>query len=733
MAAIPNTSKLAGALPAAVGTREARRLRPTSFVIEPFDLFLHSDEKALYQLQNRIATLFGSFDGPVRIATWHMPSSLRPLIDWTIEEAATTEDPWRRAVLMEYRQWYEEMERTNTFQQAVCGITFWTEGDMSAQSLGMLTHSTLGTRVIPSPWPPLMYNEYHIKARPIWHLSPVGRPSGRPVVCLLGTFEFKKVEWNFFRPLGQLFALDIPIAVIVDVPKTWEPHKAVSHIEGVITATNVHIVTSKGIDTTSQRQIRDCADTIDDIHNGQNLHEVQIKIAVFADSAEELKKRVSDVKSRMKPFMGLRVEVGPDQKKAARYFSTMPTSKLDGTPTIWPMTSKTAALAVGFLGVQKLQPRPGIIRGESVGGGYPYIYDDWDMRSGKKATHECWVGQTGSGKTFALNGFLARSKAHHGIAFDLLEPMGHGRLLAQAFNIEPFTLSARRTVLNPHDPVYARLGEQIAHVIGLYETILQRHLAGDPVSNLQRSLLSQALYRHYQGFDLTTMTPADAPLVEDVVQTLFDIGGKSESGRIQEIARELGEEIGGLASGTGPFGHFLNGKTNIDLSIAHEHNPRIFCFDEIEDDDVLVAIAYTQVLAAIMRTALSNDTPRIIAVDEVYRMMRHPSLLDFLIIAVKVLRTRRKKVIVIDQQLRIFLSDPKTRLLFENCPIKVIFNQRGGEDIFWSDPAFSHLTDQHRKILAELPRFHFMMETDEGLFYLKSTPSRAELRRYGTS
>jgi type IV secretory pathway VirB4 component len=216
----------------------------------------------------------------------------------------------------------------------------------------------------------------------------------------------------------------------------------------------------------------------------------------------------------------------------------------------------------------------------------------------------------------------------------------------------------------------------------------------------------------------------------DVAGTLTTLGGTE---RVRQLAREFAEEIGGLATGTGPFGHFLNGHTNVDFSIAREEEPRIFCFHEMEEDDVLVAIAYTQVLAALMRTAMANDTPRIIAVDEVYRMMKHPGLLDFLIIAVKVLRTRRKKVIVIDQQMRIFLSDPKTRLLFENCPIRVILGQKGGEDVFYNDPAFAHLTDQHRKLIAGLPRFRFMMETDEGIFYLNSTPSRSELRRYGAS
>jgi serine/threonine-protein kinase len=62
-----------------------------------------------------------------------------------------------------------------------------------------------------------------------------------------------------------------------------------------------------------------------------------------------------------------------------------------------------------------------------------------------------------------------------------------------------------------------------------------------------------------------------------------------------------------------------------------------------------------------------------------------------------------------------------------------LFQALTGKLPFEADPAFAHYTDQHRKIIAELPRFRFLMETDEGIFYLDSRASRAELRRYGHS
>ena len=126
----------------------------------------------------------------------------------------------------------------------------------------------------------------------------------------------------------------------------------------------------------------------------------------------------------------------------------------------------------------------------------------------------------------------------------------------------------------------------------------------------------------------------------------------------------------------------------------------------------MVAIAYTQTLAALMRDSLKDETPRIIAVDEVWRMLRHPSLMKFLVTATKTLRTRRKKLIMIDQQMSVFLEGD-ARLVFENCPIRVIFNQRGGMNVFHEDQAFQHLTPHHRGIIAALQRFQFLLDIQD--------------------
>ncbi|HUN06391.1 MAG TPA: hypothetical protein PLQ56_07310 [Aggregatilineales bacterium] len=85
------------------------------------------------------------------------------------------------------------------------------------------------------------------------------------------------------------------------------------------------------------------------------------------------------------------------------------------------------------------------------------------------------------------------------------------------------------------------------------------------------------------------------------------------------------------------------------------------------------------------------------------------------------------------QQMSIFLTG-KARLVFENCPIRVVFSQRQGMNVFHEDAAFQHLNQQHRDIIAALPRFHYVLDIqDEGLWYLYNRPAAGEIARFQTT
>jgi hypothetical protein len=492
----------------------------------------------------------------------------------------------------------------------------------------------------------------------------------------------------------------------------------------------VHLATIRGEDSRSVTRVADCRRALQEMNQGDALHLAQITVAVAAPDLDTLKQRMQAVINETRAWFLLRKEVGELLGRSVGFFAAKRTKEINIPQTTWPVTSRELALMLAPLGYRKLSTTEGILRSEAVGAAYPMFHDSW---RDKRATHEIWCGVSGFGKTYLCNCYLSREYAENGIPFDLLEPMGHGKHIARAFGLPWHVLSAKNTTLNPLDPMFPTLIEQKSHSTRIFETVLGRPLSGGQRQNIERGLLGEALDMLYRGFpDLSKVTPDLAPTCDMVCDVLT---GLSDKDHIKIIARDLADEIAGLCCGSGPWASFLNGQTNLDLARGDRQwvEPRIFSLHEMSEDPIMLAIAYTQVLSAIRRDSLIDEQPRIIAVDEVYRLMRHPSLLDFLIEAAKTFRTRRKKLLAIDQQMSVFLEG-KARLVFENCPIRVIFNQRQGMNVFHEDAAFQHLNQQHRDIIAALPRFHYVLDIqDEGLWYLYNRSSESEMERFRTT
>ena len=700
-----------------------------TYLMQPFDIFLHATEEGVTSLQSRFSNWLRTLNGPARFVCWQMSASLDAKVEAVIAAAkAAQSDAQRSALLMEYRRHYEGLQEQAQYNRMLCGMALWSHSHSRATGAAMST--AFETPVTPDRWPALLNGRYVLRETPFWHLAPVGRPGGRPYWSILSSYEFAPASWNFFRPLPSLLWLNFPIAIAVDIPKTFDRNSGVDTIESIIQAYQVHLASVRGEDSRSVQRVADCRRALAEMHQGDALHLAQLFIAVAADDLETLKERVQVVQHETRAWFSLRQEIGELLSRALSIFAAKPTKALQLPDTTWPVTSRELALMLSPLGYRKLATLDGVLRGEAVGGDYPVFHNSW---RDKRATHEVWVGSSGYGKTFAVNCYLTREYAENGIPFDLLEPMGHGRHIAEAFGLPWYVLSAQHTCLNPQDVMFPTLIEQLNHTIRIYETVMGRQLSGGQRPNLERGLLSEALERLYRGFpDLRQVTPAITPTCDVVCDVLSGLGDKAIT---REIARDLADEIARLCTGSGPWAGFLNGTTNIDLTRGNRDwiGPRVFSFHDLEGDPILQALAYTQVLSAIRRDSLIDEQPRIIAVDEVYRLMRHPSLLDFLIEAAKTFRTRRVKLLVIDQQMSVFLQG-KARLVFENCPIRVIFSQRQGMNVFREDAAFAHFNTHHRDIIAALPRFHFLLDIqDEGLWQLYMRPSDGELMRFRTS
>ncbi|GIK64410.1 MAG: hypothetical protein BroJett018_22040 [Chloroflexota bacterium] len=713
-----------------VSRRRHDELPARTILIEPFDLMMHATEAGVTALQGRFSAFLRTLDGPARFLCWQMPADLNRKISAVSQTAREVEDRARAEMCMAYRRHYEQLQVEAEFQRALCGMILWTEETGRTVANGL--SSAFDTPAIEADLPPLFEGRYGLREVPFSHLSPIGRPGGRPFWAILNSYEFLPAAWNFFRPIPPLLRMNFPLALCIDIPETLDRNKAVDAVEGIIQAYQVHLVSLRGgEDSRAITRINDCRRTLAEINQGDALHTVRISIAVAANTLDTLKARVSEVMTEARSYFRLRHEVGELLSRSTYLFSPSKSSTIGIPNTTHPVTSRELALMLAPLGYRKLGDVDGVLRGEAVGGKYPVFHNSWRDR---RAVHEVWVGQTGFGKTFALNCLLNREYAENGVSFDMLEPMGHGKHLAAAFGLPWYVLSAQTTCLNPQDVMFPTLLEQTSHTIRIYETVMGRALSGGQRENLERGLLAQALEIVYAAYadDLERLAPDKTPISDFVCDVLSGLGEKDH---IKQIAKDLADEIAALVTGSGPWAKFLNGTTTFDFGRSGRNwiEPRIFSFHQLENDANMIALAYAQCLAAIRRDSLRDEQPRIIAVDEVYRMLRHPSLLDFLIEAAKTFRTRRKKLISIDQNMSIFLEG-KARLIFENSPIRVIFAQKQGMNVFREDAAFQHFNEQHLSIISSLPRFHFLLDIqDEGTFYLFNRASRDELRRFSST
>ena len=304
-----------------------------------------------------------------------MPATLDAKIEALDQAAAETTDERRRTLLVEYRRHYESLNANAEYQRALCGMALWSDQNSRAFAGGM--SSAFDTMITEAAFPALFNGNYELSEHPFWHLAPSGRPGGRPLWAILTSYEFAPSTWNFFRPLPPLLRLNFPLALAVDIPKTYERSAAIDAIENIIQAYQVHLAGVSGEDSRSVQRIADCRRTLQEINNGDALHLVQIVIAVAADDLATLKERIQMVIHETHAWFSLRQEVGELLARSVGFFAAQQTKDINLPSTTWPVTSRELALMLSPLGYRKLSTTDGVLRGEAVGAAYPVFHNSW--------------------------------------------------------------------------------------------------------------------------------------------------------------------------------------------------------------------------------------------------------------------------------------------------------------------------------------------------------------------
>src|SRR5258708_711677 len=181
----------------------------------------------------------GAQPGRALLVCGQIPATLDDKIAAVPATARETDNLQRARLLMEYRRHYELLQDAAEYQRALCGMAVWSAENSRALAAGM--GSTFDTPVIEASWPALFEGRYELRDTPFWHLAPVGRPGGRPVWAILNSYEFMPSIWNFFRPLASLLRLNFPLALAVDIPRTYDRNEGIDSVENIIAAYQVHL------------------------------------------------------------------------------------------------------------------------------------------------------------------------------------------------------------------------------------------------------------------------------------------------------------------------------------------------------------------------------------------------------------------------------------------------------------------------------------------------------------
>ncbi|MDK3160551.1 hypothetical protein QPK87_28925 [Kamptonema cortianum] len=219
------------------------------------------------------------------------------------------------------------------YQRAICGLAVWLDANESGRTLARSVSGSFDTTAVEAPWPALFQGDYEL-CEPSggyrgWHLAPTGRPGGRPYFAFLSSYQFQPTVWDFGRPLAQLLRTDFPLALCVDILKTWDRNDAINEIESVVQAYSVHLATTRGEDSRSVKKVIDCRQALEELNLGDALHDAQIVIAIAAPDRKTLKKRVDEVMHLVKPWFLLRAEIGEAQSEGGEMLHH---SRIQGHP-----------------------------------------------------------------------------------------------------------------------------------------------------------------------------------------------------------------------------------------------------------------------------------------------------------------------------------------------------------------------------------------------------------------
>ena len=332
------------------------------------------------------------------------------------------------------------------------------------------------------------------------------------------------------------------------------------------------------------------------------------------------------------------------------------------------MTSSALSACFPFTSSNLQVMENGVVIGVNDLTGIPLVIDFYSLQNSNALV----LGGSGSGKSFSVKTMLLRLR-RGGVKVLVVDPQGEYVKLARKFGagaqVVDFSPEGKNSI-NPFDLLGLRLSEKTHALMSLFAVI-----CGE-LSPAQRSLLDEAVYAIYEERGISDFTQGTtAPTFKDLLEFL-EKKAKSpgEHALSRSTALALVNRIKPFASGS--LRCFSN-QTSVDL------NSDFIVFDVSYFIDKMQSVAPTAMFITLdfLLNRMKQDAVRrkAIVVDEAWRMLRGPSISEYLLLFAKTARKYNTSLQIITQELGDLGKSEAGAAVLANTAVKLLLRQDASE------------------------------------------------------
>lgn len=443
----------------------------------------------------------------------------------------------------------------------------------------------------------------------------------------------------------------------------------------------INMQADKGVvrDPVLETAYQDLEDLRDSLQRAEEkIFSVGIYISIYADNAQELKKRDSELKSLLESKL---IHVRPAMFQQEEGFQSIIPLGEDKLKVHQKLNSSPLSSIFPFVSFD-LTSDHGILYGINRHNSSLVLFDRFSLENFNSVT----FATSGSGKSYATKLEIIRSLMF-GTDVIVIDPENEYQYLAQATGGRFFDISlVSEHHINPFELTKAGDDESPANVLrsNVITLVGLFRLMFGGLTPEEDSIVDRAITETYAMKDITPESDfenIEPPLLSDFELILSGMEGA------ENLALKLSKYTQGSWAG------FLNEPTNVDI----DNKFIVFSIRDMEDD--LKPIAMFIVTHYIWNAIRRNLRKRLLVVDEAWWMMKSKDTASFLFGLVKRGRKYYLGVATITQDVNDFLLSPYGLPIITNSSMRLLLKQSSAS-ISILQKTFN-LTEEEKYLLLE--------------------------------